>query len=206
MMPARHVLVSGALALAVGAALVAPAHGQIYRYVDERGTAAYADGLDAVPERYRASAVATGLTNRPAPPPPPAQGERPVAAGGTTIKFTAGQRIVADARINGTVPVKLLLDTGADRTLIAPRALTAAGASLGRPVVSGQVRGVTGRTQVDAVTIESLEIGQARVGRMLVLAHDTDIPGFDGLLGRDFLDRFSVTIDPAKGLVTIAPR
>jgi predicted aspartyl protease len=193
------------LALVTSLVLVTAARGEIYRYVDERGNAAYADGLDSVPERHRALAVPTGLTNKPAgAAPTPVEGAS--TNGVTTIRFAPGQRIVADAWVNGTVVVKLLVDTGADRTLIAPRMLTAAGAPPTRPAGRGVVAGVTGRASADAVVIETLAVGEARVGRMVVIAHDMGQPGLDGLLGRDFLDHFSVGIDPAKGRVTIGPR
>jgi hypothetical protein len=41
---------------------------------------------------------------------------------------------------------------------------------------------------------------------MLVISHDVNQAGIDGLLGRDFLDQFNVTIDSRSGLVTLAPR
>ena len=50
--------------------------------------------------------------------------------------------------------------------------------------------------------IESLEVGEARVGRMLVGSYDSGHGvGGDGLLGRDFLDQFNVNIDspPRRG-------
>jgi Aspartyl protease len=66
--------------------------------------------------------------------------------------------------------------------------------------------GVTGTTDVRRVAIESLAIGEARVARLQVVAHDMDQPGIDGLLGRDFLDQFKVTIDSTIGVVTLAPK
>jgi hypothetical protein len=104
------------------------------------------------------------------------------------------------------VSARLLLDTGADRTLVSPRTLVAAGVSLVRPVATGQMVGVTGGTDVPVVRIGSLEVGEARVGAMLVLSHHVNQSGIDGLLGRDFLEQFHVTIDSRSGLVTIAPK
>ena len=56
------------------------------------------------------------------------------------------------------------------------------------------------------VVVDSLEVGEARVGRMPVGAHDMRSRDGDGLLGRDFLDQFKVTIDAGKGVVTLAPK
>jgi hypothetical protein len=38
------------------------------------------------------------------------------------------------------------------------------------------------------------------------MAHDAALQNADGLLGRDFLDRFTVTIDSKAGVVTLAPK
>jgi hypothetical protein len=177
---------------------------QIYKWVDDNGVPHYADGIHSVPDRYRSRATPMGLRNEPAPGPP--AGAKP-AVGGTTIKFTPGQRIMVDVRINGSGDAQLMLDTGADRTLISPRALQAAGVRIASPAATGQIVGATGSERISFVVVESLEVGEARVGRMPVGAFNlptTDVG--DGLLGRDFLDQFNVSIDSGKGVVTIAPK
>lgn len=188
--------------LVVVAATVA--HAQFYRYVDERGVPHYVEGLHAVPERYRAAAVPLSLRNSPVPPSSPSGAAATRA--GTVIRYTPGQPIVVDARINGSASARLLLDTGADRTLISPRALAAAGVSLTRVIAQGQMTGVTGSDRVQYVLLESLEVGQARVTRLPVAAYEMPQAQTDGLLGRDFLDQFSVNIDAARGEVTLQPR
>ena len=56
------------------------------------------------------------------------------------------------------------------------------------------------------VPIQSIEVGTARSGPLRIAAHDVDLSQGDGLLGRDFLDQFKVTIDSTAGIVTIAPK
>jgi hypothetical protein len=183
------------LALLVLLTLPVPAQAEFFRYTDEQGQSYYVQGLESVPARYRASAVPLGLRNAP-----------PSTSAGTTIRYTPGQPIMVDVRINGSAPARLLLDTGADRTLISPRALAAAGVSLTRPFAQGQIVGVTGTDRVSFVLIDSLEVGDARVNRLPVAAYETaQLPG-DGLLGRDFLGRFTVNIDSDRGVVTISPK
>jgi predicted aspartyl protease len=185
-------------------AVAAPvAQAQFYRYVDERGVPHYVEGLHAVPERYRAAAVPLSLRNSPAPSPSPSAAAAHTA---TIIRYTPGQPIVVDVRLNGSATARLLLDTGADRTLISPRALAAAGVSLTRVIAQGQMTGVTGSDRVQYVLLESLEVGQARVTRLPVAAYEMPQAQTDGLLGRDFLDQFSVNIDAARGEVTLRPR
>ena len=182
---------------------------QIYRWVDDNGVPHFADGIGSVPDRYRARAVPLGLKNAPAPGPsaPDASGAKPGSSGGTTIKFTPGQRIMVDVRINGNTAARLLLDTGADRTLISPRALLAAGVRTAAAAATGQIVSATGSERIQFVVVDSLEIGDARVGRMPVGSYtlpSADVG--DGLLGRDFLDQFNVNIDSSQGVVTLAPK
>ena len=43
------------------------------------------------------------------------------------------------------------------------------------------------------------------MGPLRILVHDADFKA-DGLLGRDFLDHFTVTIDSKEQQVTLAPK
>ena len=55
--------------------------------------------------------------------------------------------------------------------------------------------------------IESLEVEGARFGPLMVISHDAGLgTGTDGLLGRDFLDHFIVTIDSSSRVVTLTPK
>jgi predicted aspartyl protease len=113
---------------------------------------------------------------------------------------------MVDVRLNGRASARLMLDTGADRTLINPRSLIAAGVPLQRAVGRSEVRGVTGKDTVLWVVVDSLEVGQARVTKIPVAAYEMGAYESDGLLGRDFLDRFNLSIDASRGLVTLTPR
>jgi len=182
----------------------APARAQIYRWVDDNGIPHFADGIDSVPDRYRSKAVPLGIKN--APPGPSAAPGAAKASGETAIRFTPGQRIMVDARINGNATARLMLDTGADRTLISPRALQAAGVRLSGPSTTAEVTGAMGSGQMQFLVIESLDVGEARVGRMPVGSGILPPDVGDGLLGRDFLDQFNVNIDSGKGVVTLTPK
>ena len=176
---------------------------QMYRWVDDRGTVHYTEGLDSVPERYRSRAQPLNL---PQAPPEPAKSEPGASAPGVTkISFTQGSPILVSAKINGNGPITLVLDTGADGTTVAPATLSRLGIStLNAPRV--EVKGVTGTSQAQIVQVNSVEVGEAKVGPLLITAHDADVKGADGLLGRDFLDKFTVTIDSKQGVVTLAPK
>ena len=196
------------VALALTALVLGPlsATAEVYRYTDEQGVSHYVGGYESVPAPYRTRALRIAVPSAPVSELSAPEPARPEAGSGTTIRYTPGDKIIVDAKVNGSTSTRLLLDTGADRTLISPRVLVAAGASLTRGTVAGRLQGATGSADIEAVAIESLEVGQARVGQMLVVSHDIDQSDIDGLLGRDFLDQFKVTIDSADGVVTIAPK
>jgi hypothetical protein len=192
------------MALVLGS--VAPAAAQFLRWTDEHGVNHYTEGIDSVPERFRATATPLGYRNAPPTRTEAATGVAPTATV-TTIPYTPGQPIMVDVRLNGSGRARLMLDTGADRTLISPRALAAAGVSLAHVVARGRMAGVTGTDRVDFVVLESLAVGEARVGRLPVAAYEMSQPnGGDGLLGRDFLDQFHLRIDSTRGIVTLQPK
>jgi Aspartyl protease/Domain of unknown function (DUF4124) len=204
----RTIIVALSLSLLIAAPL-SRAQAQIYRYTDERGQNHYVDGLEKIPGQHRGAAVPLGLRN--APPPPPVSATAGTAAakppGATVVKYTPGQRIMVDVRINGAFTAQLLLDTGADRTMISPRTLQAAGVTISRPVATGSITGATGTDRINYVVVDSLEVGEARVGRMPVGSYDLAGAGIgDGLLGRDFLDQFRITFEAAKGEVHLDPK
>jgi len=178
---------------------------QFYRWVDERGNAHYAEGIDNVPQQYRSVAVPLGMRNSPTPSAATPGASRQAAGAPTEIRFVPGRHIIVDARINGGPTVKLILDTGAGGTLISPRALAASGVSLTRGTRVGKTRGIAKDAEVEVmqVAIDSLEVGGARVGRMVVASYDMDMTDVEGLLGQDFLGNFNVVIDSNEGIVKL---
>jgi hypothetical protein len=211
----QAVVILVALALA---ALTSPgsAHAQLYRWVNEQGEVHFTQGLENIPERFRAGArllgypEATPAAPAPAPGAPPVTGEEarpavPAVRGGARIPFTPGSPILVTVRINGLRTVRLVLDTGAEHTLIHTRALASIGVDPtgGRPIT---VTGVTGAADGRYVGLESLEVGEARVAPLGVIAYDLLLHEGDGLLGRDFLDRFTVSVDTEARAVILSPR
>lgn len=187
----------------------APASAQIYRWTDERGEVRYSQGINSVPSQSRGGAVMMSTPSQPTPPAPAASEPPPdggAPAGAARIPFTPGRPIVVSARINGGGTTQLILDTGAQATVISPSALAALGVSY-RNAARGSIRGVTGETNVLAVRIESIEVEGVRAGPLMVVSHDAGLgSGTDGLLGRDFLDNFVVTIDSTSRFVTLTPK
>ena len=127
----------------------------------------------------------------------------PPAPSGAVIPYDGGP-LVVDAVVNG-VTLRLLVDTGAERTLITHAALARAGidVSTGTPV---QIRGVTGEAAATVVSLPRLEVAGARLGPLPVIVHTLTSQNIDGLLGRDVLDGFTVTVDAASRRATLVPR
>jgi len=192
-------MIWGALGL-----VATPAWAEMYRWTDDQGSVHYTQGLDSVPDRFRPKAQMMVFSERPAAP-VASSSPGDAAAGSTRIPFTPGRPIMVSAKVNGGSAANLILDTGASVTVINPRVL--AGMGIGSTqAVRGSVKGATGSADVLFVPIQSIEVGSSRSGPLRIAAHDVDLSQGDGLLGRDFLDQFKVTIDSTAGIVTIAPK
>jgi hypothetical protein len=199
----RAPLLGVLMLLTVSLAVPPVARAQMYRWTDDRGEVHFSQGLESVPERYRERARLLGFPEQPSSVrPTPAT---PASAELARIPFTPGRPILVQARINGGGTAELMLDTGASVTVINPRVLVALGVS-SRDAARGSLRGVTGSTNVLLVAVESIEVGRAKAGPLRVVSHDAELAAGDGLLGRDFLDRFTVNIDSKAGVVIISPR
>ena len=174
----------------------------IYYWADDQGTQYFTTTPESIPETYRSKAV---LLPIPTSPPVPPELERTRAPQSfTKVPFTPGLPVLVSAKINGAGPISLILDTGSDRTLVAPAVLQRLGVST-EDASQGVVKGVTGTSSAVTVWVQSVEVGEARVGPLLIVVHDADLKGADGLLGRDFLANFNVTIDSKEKVVTLAP-
>ena len=203
-----RLLVAATTVSALVLCLAPAAPAQIYRWMDAQGQVNYGQGLDSVPDRFRSGAQVVNSPSVPAAVAPATAPGRPVApavAGSAQIRFTPGQAIMVNARINDSGSVRLLLDTGASVTTINPRLLAQLGVS-SRDAVRGSIRGVTGSADTLFVMLSSIDVNGAKAGPIRVVAHDVELGQADGLLGRDYLDRFQVSIDNQAGIVTLTPR
>ena len=190
-----------------GVLVVRAAAQPLYTWTDENGVTYYTADPWSIPLKYRPD----GLPKQPPASAPGSVVDQPPAIVGpkmaTVVQFTPGDPIIVTARLNG-VPMTLLLDTGADRTLISPAAVARAGYA--RTVAPGdssvRILGVTGSVVATQVVVPVLDVAGARIGPVALIVHDAWLGVVDGLLGRDILDAFTVTIDAAAGRATLVPR
>ena len=176
----------------------APAGAELYRWTDAEGIVHYAGELRSVPAAYRSRAVLVKT-----PQPRPAAPTAAAVTGTEVVPRDAAGRIVVAARLNG-VPLSLVVDTGADRTVITPSAMARAGfgRERGTPV---NVIGVAGSASATLVTLPILDVGGTRVGPVAVIVHPVPTEGVDGLIGRDILDRFTLVLEGGSGRATLSP-
>lgn len=187
-----------AAAAVLGLVLLGPAsvRAQVYQWTDAAGVVHYTTNPDSIPGQHLDEVRIIDAWRPP--------GERAPTSPGSTIPLTSGGPIMVTAHLNG-VPLTLMLDTGADRTMLAPGALSRAGIdqASGRRV---RIIGVTGESEGREVTLPRLDIAGAQLGPVAVVVHQVPAPDVDGLLGRDLLDAFTITVDAAGGRATLTPR
>lgn len=106
-----------------------------------------------------------------------------------------------------TVRARLVIDTAATGTQIATRILTDAGVDLSRPARQRRMWSATGGAMIPVVSVRHLlALGQARAD-FPVAAHDMPpAVTYDGLLGLDFFRGQVLTLDFARGRVTLHAR
>lgn len=198
----RHSLLP--LLVFTGCLLATPSTAELYRWTDADGTVHYTADLAAIPAPFRDGA--TLLSAPQARPAPPVDTSAPVS-----LRLTPGAPLTVEARLNGT-PLTLIVDTGADRTVISPAAIERAGLA-GQAGRSIQIEGVTGPATASLVTVPLLDVAGARIGPLPVIVYALpstirggEGAGVDGLLGRDVLDAFVLSVDTASGRATLTLR
>jgi hypothetical protein len=89
--------------------------------------------------------------------------------------------------------------------MVSPAAVARAGLEVaaGREV---RIVGVAGHARAREIVVERLDIEGSRMGPLAVVVHDTGVAGIDGLLGRDVLDYFTLTVDAGAGRAVLTPR
>jgi clan AA aspartic protease (TIGR02281 family) len=165
--------------------------------------AAAREGLRAVTPLTRAKPVA------PAVPDPDPGSRRPAwrrQLPSDTIKATRiGNNWYVDAVVNDGRPARFLVDTGAFACLISPRLAEATGITPEPGARAVPMIGIGGRTSGPMVTLQSIRVGDIEATDVVAVVHPVVGPG-DGILGNTFLSRFTMTLDPERGLLTLQPK
>jgi hypothetical protein len=173
------------------------AHAELYRWVDEDGIPHYTADLESIPPKMRASATVSSPPRAPDGPP-----QRP-AVDPTIVPYKAGShwssRRPSTARRSDCSSTRLR----SHHHLAGGRVPAGLSGAIGSAV---NLRGVGGRVTGVEVVVGTLDVAGSRMGNFPVIVHDAGVRNADGLLGRDVLDAFTLTVDAVGGRATIVPR
>ena len=116
--------------------------------------------------------------------------------------------ILVQAMLNDTEPVTLLLDTGTTYTMLTPETARRAGLQPTRHRPQGLLKVVGGQeVRFPLVPVATLAMGDAVVNDLQVgiLAAFPGTRPVDGLLGGDFLEHFTLTLDYRARRLQLTP-
>jgi len=199
------------LLIAVLAGLGSPAYGQMYKWVDEKGTAHFADDLSKIPEKYRPDAE---IRKVPKEVPPPETREKPAlllnnskvaepeAIANEVALFRRHELLLAEVTLHGRVKRHFVVDTGASFTLINRQTARELGFVVNESTPFIPIYTASDMIFTPLVTLQSVRVGNAEVENVEALIHN--LPSDTaGLLGNSFLNKFRVVIDAINGKMTL---
>ncbi len=188
--------------------LVSPGYGEMYKWVDEKGTVHFTDDLSSIPEKYRQDAETRKppketSTSKPKEMPktsPPPKASEPE---GITVELVRrGELSLAEVILNGRVRQYFIVDTGASFTLINRPTARELGITIDENTPFLPIFTASSLIFTPLVTLRSIRVGDAEVENVDVLIHDMPSDSA-GLLGNSFLNKFKVMLDSISGKMTL---
>lgn len=125
----------------------------------------------------------------------------PGSSGAVQAAGTADNRLTTSVFINGAGPYHFLVDTGAERTLMAAEIAAQLALPQGRKVI---IEGITRNEPAMLVGLRSLRMGTLVCPDLEVPVLPRAMLNVDGYLGLDVLDRHRVILDFRAGTITVA--
>jgi predicted aspartyl protease len=121
------------------------------------------------------------------------------------VPLLPGRRFaVVRATLNDLDDVVLIVDTGAERTLISRRTAVRLGLDLARPLRLQPLAGIGQSPPAPVVRLDRLRVGATAVDGLEISVYDLPaIVRAEGLLGLDFLRRFRVTLAFDTGVLVL---
>jgi clan AA aspartic protease (TIGR02281 family) len=207
MMHARpHAFVKSVIWSSLGALLVAyvsitpsAISGEMYRWVDEQGRTHLTD----TPPKSK-GALQELKVYQPSVPSQAPEPDGPSVAAPGRVKTTPtkpGGTVVIDVLLNRRLTAPMLLDTGADFTVLTKQVARDLRLSSLNHLPTQEFKTAGGTVRFPIATLQSLRVGAAEA-RDVEVAIDIDGHMPMGLLGMTFLRHFKVTVDHQRGQVT----
>jgi len=190
--------------------LVSPCYGQMYKWVDEKGTVHFTDDLSKIPDKYRPDAETRKVPKEVSSPetkelpssPSPLPGPRtPETQGFEVDLLRRHELLLAEVVLNGRVKQYFVVDTGASFTLINWNAARELGITVDENTPFIKASSASDVILTPLVTLNSVRVGNVEVENTEALIHN--MPSYQGLLGNSFLNRFRVVIDSVNAKMTL---
>ncbi len=192
--------------------LVSSGYGEMYKWVDDRGTVHFTDDLSNIPEKYRENTE----TRKPAKdtstpeigdkskssPAPEALAESELE--GVEVELLRrGEVWTTDVLLNGKISRRLIVDSGASFMLINPQTAKELDIVLDENTAVIPMATVSGFILTPLVTLKSVQVGKAEAENVEAVIYAVPSGGV-GLLGNSFLNKYKVTLDSIQGKMTLA--
>ena len=112
----------------------------------------------------------------------------------------SGRGWLLDARLNDHVTGRFLLDTGATFCVLAPHLADQLGLRVDETI---QMQTANGIIDAPVVQLRSLAVGQSNARDLRAVVHKAVSPPLDGVIGLNFLNQFSYSIDPRRRVLEL---
>ena len=172
-----------------------------FRWIDQNGVVHFTDNIHNSPDARRSPAVRI-KGQEPARPAAPSK-VSPATAAKASIPFEKrGQVVVVEVMLNNTVPVRLVVDTGATYTMISTATAKELSIDPQRAQRTMPFQTANGVIQAPLANLESVIVGGMEMKNLTAAIHDA-VPSAQvaGLLGLNFLSNFRLDIDTEKGML-----
>ena len=187
---------------------VSSVYGEMYKWVDEKGTVHFTDDISSVPEEHRERVEDRKAPKETAAPEPKEKlSPSPTSKAPEPERFEASllrrhELLLAEVVLNGRVRQYFIIDTGASFTVINWQTAKDLGLNINESTPFIPIFTASQRILTPLVTLRSIQVGSAEVENVDVLIHN--LPSASaGLLGNSFLNKFRVVIDSANGKMTL---
>ncbi len=161
----------------------------------EQGAKDAGGGAESTPASSTPQPEDSGATAAGTQPP-----SRPIVIHSTD---TSSPHVLTEVVFEGSVPQKMLVDTGASTTSISVETARRLGFSASRPLAYTMVSTASGEVLVPITRVKSVDASGARVRDLAVIVNPYMTN--TGLLGVDFLSEFNCSFDAGAQSLTLSP-
>ena len=194
--------------------LATPGYGEMYKWVDEKGTVHFVDDPSKIPEKYKGDSetrktpkdvFTPQIRGKQATSSPPQPIAKPSESQGFEVSLSRKHQVMfVEALLNGKTKRSFVVDTGASYTVIDSGTANELGIIVDENTPFIPVSTVSDVILTPLVTLKSVQVGKAEAEEVDALIY-TMPTAKEGLLGNSFLSKFRVVIDPTQFASGISP-